>query len=1323
LPFGPVHVLRIRLGLPCRRVQLPYILRLFASVGAGPRARPCMQWTDPIRHEPTPPYPATNMGIRGQIWRQIWRQIWGQANFSPGDVISHRSDAITFIIIGLTIFSGAVIVINVKYAKHCYILLCLLIALLALPLTAQRNRLKFDTIALEQGLSQNSVYAVLQDKRGLMWFGTEDGLNCFDGVSFTVFKPDDQTAAGISDGFISALLEDAAGNLWIGTGTGGLNCFNSATFKFKRYNFDSTDPHSLSNNRVTVLSLNPDQPYYIWVGTQGGGLNRLDTRGVHGTFTRFQHDKKDPKSLSNDHIFCLYQDKSGNLWIGTLGGGINLYNPQDGSFTHIRHNPDNPDSLADNSVYAIYRDHDGGLWVGTDQGLDYTVPGSGKFIHYTYTVGIRGGLNSNPVRAIFQDSLGQLWIGTMGGGLNIFYPKTNYFHNFKTDILDPYSIRGNEIWTIYEDRNRVLWIGTDGSGINKLDLEGKPFLHYRVDPWKSDGLSSNDVWAIYESHVMPGHIWIGTRGGGLNRLEKKTDRFTCFRNEPDQINSLSSDIVYSLLEDKAGTLWVGTDGGGLNRWEGGNNFTHFIADSTSNHAVSSNFVWVLFEDDRKNFWIGTNGGGLNKMDRNSSQFTHYKHQTADTEGAADSISSNNIWAIYQDRNNQLWVGTENGLNLINPQNGHFTRFLKNEKDKSSISQNQVLCMYEDRAGTFWVGTLGGGLNKMDRQTGTFTHYTEKNGLANNVVYGILEERPVHQNAPNYLWLSTNKGLARFQPQSEEFKNFTVRDGLQSNEFNGGSYHKGADGTMYFGGMNGLNIFNPHKINNNPYPPTMMLTGFKLFNKDVQPGETVNGRVILPRSIWETEALTLSYKDSVFSISFAALHYTSPSRNNYAYKMEGIDQSWNHVGNRQFATYTGLPPGDYIFKVKGTNNDGLWCATPRQLVITITPPFHQTWWFRIIAILLAAGLTFVFFKRRVGNIESQKRKLEYLVNIRTHELLEKKDQLEQINNIVKSINSEVELVSLLKSILKETYGSNAASETIALVFDKTSNAFKLKSTGMTDQYTEDTPLTKAEVEERYIIGAQEIVQDIFRTAHSGLPGTRDARLNLIIRVMVENDVFGYLIYAGIKESHFNDNQGIQLLNNLKDHITSAFIKSNLLTELQTANQKLEILSKIDGLTEIANRRHFDNVLQKSWGLCRRNNTPITVLIIDVDFFKRFNDTYGHQRGDICLKAIGALLAHTVYRVGDLCARYGGEEFAVILQDTGEKGGLTVARKILDRVRIMNMPHESSDAAHHVSVSIGVASIMPKNDEGYVQLLKNADDALYRAKAGGRNRVEC
>ena len=830
---------------------------------------------------------------------------------------------------------------------------------------------QIEHISLEEGLSQSSVYYILQESKGFLWFATEEGLNRYDGCNFRVYKRRPGKPKGLKNDWIWTVLEHPVGVFWLGTNGGGLHKFDLEKETFINYQNIPGNPDSLSSN--IVYSIGVDHRGTLWVGT-ADGLNRFDPST--GIFKRYRADPANPGSLKHNEIHAIFTDHHGTLWIGTAGGGLNKFNPQSEMFTHYLNEPFNEKSLSHNSIRCIYEDHSGTLWIGTaGGGLNQFDQEKGEFVHYLTTLGKSSGLNPNEIHTIYEDCSGNLWVGTQCG-LYIFDRENRLFKPFQVDAGPgpdySHELNHNTIRSIYQDRSGVLWIGTHLNGLYKIYRMKKRFSHYYSKPDDRNGLSDNRVWAIREDRSS--ELWIGTING-LNKTDAKREKFLHYRNDPANPNSLSHNTVMAICEDRSGQLWIGTRGGGLNRFnrESGT-FTRYQADNTGLHTLSNNMVMTIYEDRSGELWLGT-FGGLNKFDKKSESFTRYQYDAKNP----GSISCNEVLTIYEDHTGNLWIGTfGGGLNKFDRESETFVHFKTKPGDTDGLEESIIYLLYQDRSGILWIGT-DGGLYRCDPEANNFTRFGLEDGLPNEVIYGMLEDEQGN------FWISTNKGLSMFNPEEKTFRNFDTRDGLQSNEFNFGAFYKSKSGEMFFGGINGFNSFFPADIKINRYKPPIVITGLMIFNKSVAIGEPVRGIKILDKDISRTAEIRLSHDHSVFSFEFAGLNYAFPGKNQYAYKMEGLETGWNYVRDRRFATYAHVAPGEYVFRVKGSNNDGVWNEEGTSLKITIIPPYWKTWWFYL---LCAMGLLFLglgMHRLRVRQLRKQEKRLTRLFNQRTQEL--------------------------------------------------------------------------------------------------------------------------------------------------------------------------------------------------------------------------------------------------------------------------------------------------------------------------------------------------
>lgn len=865
----------------------------------------------------------------------------------------------------------------------------LLLLVFAKAIIVNADNIRFEQLSIQDGLSQVCVNSIIQDENGYMWFATNDGLNRFDGYEFTVYKPNSGDKHSLSNNAVKVIYEDSDGIIWIGTAGGGLSRFDVATQKFTSYMHDPFDKKSISNNDVYAIF--EDTKKNLWIGTYGGGLNIFDRE--NNVFKNYVYNEDDSTSISGNAIRSIAEDHDGNIWIGVDEGGLNLFNPENETFTRFVYDSENINSISSNVIMNIYVAESGDLWIGTyGGGFNVFNPETKTFKRYKHIPGNSKSLSNDIVWCFYENNDGTMWIGTRGGGLNVFDPISETFHSYRREITDPGSISGNNILSIVKDKSGVIWLGTEAAGLNKIDLQCKDFgqIGYKET---GNSLSNENVFSIYEDENNV--LWVGTRGGGLNEYNPKTKQYNHYPCKSDGKYDCLNIISFSAGQD--GIMWLGTDGDGFFKF---NKYTKQIQtqykfDPSNYNTLSNNAVSALHVDSDNILWIGTYGGGLNKFNIDDNKFRNIPIDNKN-------FMKNVVWTIYEDSKGILWIGTGGkGLMRLDKKTDRYV-FFENDRDiPTSISNNVVLSILESKDGTIWVGTGGGGLNKFDRNKGAFKAYTQKEGLTNDMVLGILEDEN------GYLWLSTYNGLSRFDPKSEVFTNYYETDGLQGNSFNERACYKSKSGQMYFGGANGITYFNPNEINDNDYVSPIALTDFKIFNKSVGVNQRFGNDVILKQSIETTDNIVLSYKHNVFSFEFASLHFAAPNNNKYKYKMEGFDDEWIVTdASKRFATYTNLSGGEYVFKVKGTNNDGVWNEQPAMIKITVIPPFWKTSWFYSILIIVALISVYLFIKIRERQLIKDKNRLEHMVEERTQEINQQKEELQLQSELLEKNNEEL-----------------------------------------------------------------------------------------------------------------------------------------------------------------------------------------------------------------------------------------------------------------------------------------------------------------------------
>ena len=867
-----------------------------------------------------------------------------------------------------------------NFIKLKYFLVILLIQVGAVY--SQEQKYIFQNLNSDNGLSQNTVFGLLKDKYGFMWFGTQDGLNKYDGYKFTVYKHIERDHASLPANTISKICEDAEGNIWVGTRVSGLSKYNRQYSTFQNFKEEKNNPASISSDRITALYL--DRTNSLWVGS-ANGLNVYNAKS--GKFKRYFLHPEDKKALTGNYIKSIYQDNKGQFWVGTATG-LFLFNPKTGKSTLYVNKPTDPNSISDNDIRAIVGDDSGQLWLGTSEGLNLFDYKNEKFTRYKVKTdyNISGGLN--PVTTMCNGTNHKLWVGT-STHLQLFDKHQRKFLPITEADTKGKPLEGAGILSLLEDKQGILWVGSSSLGVNKYDRNFSFFPSYKTGQKHAESLG-NLIRGLSED--LSGNLYLGT-DAGLQYFNRKQNKITYYEHQLSNENSLVSSYVSTVLASKQhpDEVWVGTYQSGLDCLNPKTGvFKHFNKGKTAKH-LSENAISALMEDSKGNIWVGTEEGGVNIFNRTTQTFVKLLHQPNNVNSLVDNIAE----AFMEDKEGNIWIGSyDSGITIYNPSTKKFTRL---NSENSELSSNVVSCFYQDKKGTIWVGTMEGGFNRYNPKTKNFTAYTEQNGLINNVVYFITED------SKGFLWCSTNQGVVRFNPAKQTFKNFSTYNGLQSQEFNFGAGLKNEKNEIILGGINGINIFNPDNLLENKNSPPVQITKFELFNKPVVPN-TPNSP--LTQNILLTKEITLNHEQTVITLEFAALDYTRPEKNEYAYMLENFDKDWNYVGTQHKATYTNLDPGKYYFKVKASNNDGVWNEKGALLIISIKPPFWLTWWFKLLAISIVAGIIYSFYQYRINLIKAQKRKLEQEVLQRTAELRAKSQELLTQSNDLLSLNEEL-----------------------------------------------------------------------------------------------------------------------------------------------------------------------------------------------------------------------------------------------------------------------------------------------------------------------------
>ncbi len=884
-------------------------------------------------------------------------------------------------------------------SKHAVVLLAALSLLQIYSVHAYSQvPARFKHLTTADGLSNNQVTDILQDHHGFLWIATNNGLSRYDGYAFQVYRHSFGDPQGLKSSAINSLFLDSKDRLWVGTAN-GLHQFNFHRLSFRHHD----SPQNQSDWNVRSIAETADGNLII--GSESG-LLQLDPES--GDFSAYFAPEHPNQWLNDASINAVLMDRSNSLWIGTETG-LYRHSKSNGRVIAYVHVEGNPNSLVEGSVLSLFEDKSGHIWIGIDGGLSQLDPVNNRVWNYYHEDdgGAADQLVGDEVLDVTQDDQGIIWIATTEG-LNrydavkkVFTP---YFHH--PDFAD--SLAHSQTTSLYIDRSGILWTGTAGGGLSRLNLKRKPFHHAQHQPGKSDSLGYDSVLSFKEDGQ--GRLWVGLDDEGFNRFDPETGDFERFEYEAEDYpttenqegifyidsGGIHKDRIRSIEVDSTGNLWMGTSEGleyfNLESIQ----FRHFSPKEDRPHSLSAEDILVVRLTAPEVLWLGTDGGGLIRFNPKTYETKIYRHQPGDPT----SLSGDTVTAILPNGDGKLWIATKGaGLNLFDSNSEQFKSWRSTKTSDHSLSHDNVWSLHLSGQGNLWIGT-DNGLNRLNPATEKIEHFGENEGITAPIILGILED-----NSGN-LWLSKERGVSKFNPALLTVRNYSSRNGLPTDQFLHGAYYKSSTGQFYLGSNQGMVFFDPEMIEDNSHQPKLLLTGLQIFNKSIIPGDDSP----LDSAVSEAKKLHLTWRDKVVSFTFSALDFTNPENNLYQYKLEGFDLDWSESNRRRVVSYTNLPAGTYLFRVRGSNNDGIWSDNEIALAVEVAPPPWQTWWaYSIYLILTAATLIAVIWyrtlklRKALAAREKANLLLEQKVADRTNELNLKNLELEKSNrNIISSI---------------------------------------------------------------------------------------------------------------------------------------------------------------------------------------------------------------------------------------------------------------------------------------------------------------------------------
>ncbi len=870
------------------------------------------------------------------------------------------------------------------------ILIHLTIAFLLLgcgQLIAQKlnQQYEFKHLNAEDGLSQGNINTILKDSKGYMWFGTYDGLNKYDGYSFTVYKNNPEDSTSISDSFIRELMEDETGYLWIAHAS-GVDRYNRETNEFSDINYDLDYSDKTENRAVESICI--DHIGRLWAGTLNRGVFIVTDKNNPEKLKSepFGSVIEDAKALEGIRVYKIFQDSQERIWMGVQSDVIYVYHHEKNELMPIGMK----DKKGSNyNIWSISEDQYGNIWLGGDGGLTKVSYNLSEIKNFPHDPKDPGTISRGTIKAVYHDNYHRMWVGTQSG-LNLYDEDSDTFSSLTHDDFDETTLSHSEVWSIYQDEEDVMWLGTFTAGINVHHPTFSMFGTMRYNPSDPKGLGGPNVTSFYQD--KKGNLWIGLDHDGLDYYDMKSNTYIHFKSGDANSNTISGNSIMTIAEDRHGDLWFGTYNDGISRYNPKTRrWKRYYADKGNDRALQSNIVYDIIEDSDGELWFATIQGGLSKYDRKKDQFVTYGEDLDDP----NALSNDHLWSLLEDRKGEIWIGTSHGVNVFYKKTGKFKRYLPDPDDPESIGDYSTQTLFKDSKGRIWIGQ-GSGVCVYNRNNDSFKCYSEIDGLSNNIVLGIQEDRRGN------IWISSFNGLSMLNPVTEEIKAY--HEGLQGSQFNYESCLRLTDGRLVFGGTQGYNLFNPELVQDNERLPRVSITDFQVFYESVP--VLINETALKP-NIDRIKPISLDYRQSVFSFEFSSLNYIDPLQNTYAFMLEGFEKDWTYTTpDRRFASYTNIPEGSYTFKVKASNNDGVWGKEGAEVSIVIDPPWYRAQWFRYFAFLLIITATYALYKLRVRMLQRQKTVLEHKVNKRTLEVNLQKQELERQAEMLKSYNQDI-----------------------------------------------------------------------------------------------------------------------------------------------------------------------------------------------------------------------------------------------------------------------------------------------------------------------------
>lgn len=830
-------------------------------------------------------------------------------------------------------------------------------------------------VSSDEGLPTDNITHIFKDSYGFIWMASYEGLIRYDGTEYHKYTSNETDSNSISNNIVYKIFEDSKKRLWIGT-IQGLDMYEREFDRFKKCEISDI------NSRVPVNSILEDDQNRIWLGTSFG-LCEYTPESKKSTW--YINDANNTNSLSSDVIFSLEKDKLGNIWIGTFDGGLNKFSPKTKNFTRYYHKPGEPNSISSNKIRSLLADHNNNIWIGTNnKGITLLSNDGNVLKQFPLEAGKGTPKNDrNSINCIFEDKAHNIWIGAEREPLRYLNQQSKSLIALDQASFKKPNLYCESVSSILEDSSGNLWFASSQHGIFYTNNVKNTFRHYFKENTSSKELRNNTVISFYEA--SNGIVWIGTDGGGLSSFDPETKTFK------NHSTNFGSKTIYDIKEDKNGNLWLATWSGGIIRYNPkSGETTNFINESSNiNSLIYNNVKSILIEDSV--IWIGTHGQGLCVYNFEKNTFIHHKNNKNYPFNMQEPTWINHL---FKDSRNRIWISTYSGVYLYDRKK--LIHFL-HTSSPTSISSNSLNMISEDGQGRIWIISESGALDMFSEENNTFERQASKLDLPQSLKAISIDNQQT-------IWLSSNEGLISWNPGSDKVQRFDVSDGIQGNSFFHKAVLRSKSGDLYFGGTNGFNVFHPDSIVRNTPVGPLYFTSLSIYGESQNPYvENSPLKKVMPF----TDTVTLTYKQSFFTIGFTLINYFSPSKTKFAYKLEGLHDNWVNLGSERKVSFTNLEPGNYKLLIKYTDVSGQWANSVSSLSIVVLPPWYNTWWFKVLLCVFIFSVIVLIFYMRVASIKRQNKILESQVRKRTTELSEANNFLVERNEEIKLQNERLE----------------------------------------------------------------------------------------------------------------------------------------------------------------------------------------------------------------------------------------------------------------------------------------------------------------------------